>query len=204
MVNQTNTIRMKENNKELNEAAKEIEAVEVEAAPADFDPMVRPIWEFDPYAINPFEELPPKDAEVGSKEQKGYTLTELLGRDEDQDVETMISDKCPGDWDKPTPLVSIFESAEDETSINIILRVGDWYVSDDGDMLFNRKGGDEQTLKNLNYYPIYSHQLEDNDWVLHLAGKAWFDTKAYEDFKRAYFIACSIANVTPTLQVRSY
>lgn len=44
------------------EAAKEIEAVEVEAAPAsagDIDPMARPLWEIDPDFLNPFEELPP-------------------------------------------------------------------------------------------------------------------------------------------------
>lgn len=108
-----------------------------------------------------------------------------------------------GDWSTPTPLVSICENQDGE-AIDIIAQVGSWYVSTKGDLFFNRDNGGVQSIRNLKYYAIYSYQLQHADWVLHLSKKVWFTKSCYEDFKRAYYVACSIAKVSPAKQINTY
>ena len=52
----------------------------------------------------------------------------------------------------------------------------DWYLSPTGDMAYTG-----------NLYPIYDYQLEQNDWMIHLMEKKWFDANT---FIPAYFEAC--------------
>lgn len=56
----------------------------------------------------------------------------------------------------------------------------DWYLSDRGDM------------NHVSDYPIDADQLEDDDWILHLMEKSWFDANT---FLPAYYHACRLAGV---------
>lgn len=56
----------------------------------------------------------------------------------------------------------------------------DWYISKNGDM------------NHISDYPIDSNQLEDDDWILHLMEKSWFDANT---FIPAYYRACRLAGV---------
>lgn len=57
----------------------------------------------------------------------------------------------------------------------------DWFISKDGDMMFI----DDD-------YIIYVDQLKDDDWILHLMEKWWFDANT---FIPAYFEACKRAGI---------
>lgn len=102
--------------------------------------------------------------------------------------------KYPGDWSVPTTKKAIIFGDEFEE----IARFGSWLLTIDGDLIFF--GTEDRPC----YYPICSNQLKQADWVLHLSEKGWFTTECYEDFKRAYFVACKIVGITPVKQIRNY
>ena len=106
-----------------------------------------------------------------------------------------------GDWSVPTPL-TIDRDWLYGTTHEIICIFGSWHVTKDGDLIY------VGTKDKVNWYPIWSEQLtnanENDDWVLHLTEKAWFDDQCYEDFKRAFFVACKIAGAPQYIQIRDY
>lgn len=106
-----------------------------------------------------------------------------------------------GDWSVPTPL-TIDRDWLYGTTHEIICIFGSWHVTKEGDLIY------VGTKDKVNWYPIWSEQLtnanKNDDWVLHLTGKAWFDDQCYEDFKRALFVACKIAGAPQYIQIRDY
>lgn len=56
----------------------------------------------------------------------------------------------------------------------------DWFLSPEGDM------------NHVSDYPIERSQLDDEDWLLHLMEKSWFDANT---FLPAYFEACRRAGL---------
>lgn len=56
----------------------------------------------------------------------------------------------------------------------------DWWLSPTGDMV------------HVCGYSIYDYQLAEDDWLLHLMEKGWFDANT---FLLAYFEACHRANI---------
>ena len=104
-----------------------------------------------------------------------------------------------GDWDTPTPL-TVDRDPIYGTIHAIICVFGSWHVSIGGDLFCVGVKGKPK------WYPIMSEQLlgaKIEDWILHLMHKGWFDDKCYEDFKRAYFVACKIAGAPHTAQIRT-
>jgi len=63
---------------------------------------------------------------------------------------------------------------------------GDWVVS---------KAGDIVNIERR--YPIYSSQVRDDRWLLHLRDKTWFERTS---FLAAFHRACEILGVTVTLK----
>lgn len=61
---------------------------------------------------------------------------------------------------------------------------GDWAVSNEGDIINIKR-----------HYPIYSYQVNDDGWVLHLRDKTWFDKTTELNFLDAFEKACSILNI---------
>lgn len=115
-------------------------------------------------------------------------------------MDNYLAKKYPGDWSRPTP-IEIATDGFYGTSFLVIASFGGWLVTVDGDLIYR---GVEKPYE---WYPIYDNQLRENendDWVLHLSEKEWFTTECYEDFKRAYFLACKIAGTEPEKQIRDY
>lgn len=72
---------------------------------------------------------------------------------------------------------------------DIIGRYGSWVVSKEGDIV------------NYRYrYPIYSYQVNDDTWLVHLRDKIWFDKRTESDFLEAFEAACSILNIKVELK----
>ncbi len=61
---------------------------------------------------------------------------------------------------------------------------GEWIVTSDGDLI---------SLQH--HYPIYSYQIDDDTWLLHMEGKTWFDEKCKQDFLKAFNKSCEIQNI---------
>ncbi len=97
-----------------------------------------------------------------------------------------------GDWSLPSPL-------EITEGMRIICRMGRILVSAYGDILLNKNDG---SFSHQGYYVISHRKLEDPCIIQCLSQKEWFDAEMYEDFKRAYFIGCKIADTHPMKQLR--
>lgn len=61
---------------------------------------------------------------------------------------------------------------------------GEWVVTYDGDLI---------SIKNS--YPIYSYQIDDDTWLIHLEDKTWFDEVCKNDFIKAFKKACEILKI---------
>ena len=71
-----------------------------------------------------------------------------------------------------------FFSPQDKVSLKS--KFGKWSVSKSGDMLHDSG------------YPIYDHQLERDNWIIHMLEKDWVD---FNDFIPAYFQALKNAGI---------
>ena len=111
------------------------------------------------------------------------------------------------DWDKPTHLFQLLDN--DKPFADIVCRIGKWAVSTEGDIAYlyrddNMINISDGYLGTYDTYDIYNERLNEPDWILHLTGKDWFTEEVFEDFKRAYFVACKIAGVKPVVQKKTY
>lgn len=66
---------------------------------------------------------------------------------------------------------------------------GDWVVTSDGDV-----------INVENYYPIYSYQINDDEWLAQLRTKIWFSALCEVDFLKAFEKACNILKVKVELK----
>lgn len=66
---------------------------------------------------------------------------------------------------------------------------GAWVVSSEGDI-----------INTVRHYPIYSYQVEDDGWLLHLRDKTWFDESAELHFLEAFDKACLILGIKVNLK----
>lgn len=95
-----------------------------------------------------------------------------------------------GDWCSPTP-IDIIEG------FLIICKEGKISVSTDGTLIIDRNNG---IGFRLSHYIIRPEQFENPYLILDLTTKPWFDEEMFENFKRAYFIGCKIADIYPMKQ----
>lgn len=122
-----------------------------------------PLWEIDPFFINPYKEhLECNDVRDNSE-----------------------------NWDKLEGFCSVTNSYGEEYSI--VAECSGWDVDVEGNIT-NRKWS----------YEISHERLREDDWILHLSEKKWFDYNAYLAFKCAYRVACGIAGVSPVKQTAFY
>ncbi len=68
-----------------------------------------------------------------------------------------------------------------ESKVNCELFNEDWFLSPKGDM-----------YESHGRYEIGAYSLKDDDWILHLMDKTWFDANT---FIPAYFAACQKAGI---------
>lgn len=114
------------------------------------------------------------------------------------------------DWDNPTPIFQLVEVANNNKPYaDIICRIGNWVVSTKGDIAYlyrddNMIESSEGYMGTEDTYDIDNERLDEEDWIIHLTEKVWFTEQCFEDFKRAYFVACKIAGVKPVKQVKRY
>lgn len=72
---------------------------------------------------------------------------------------------------------------------DVIGHYGNWVVTSDGDII------------NYEYaYPIYSYQVNDNEWLAQLRTKTWFNKKIETCFLEAFEAACSVLGVKVDLK----
>lgn len=126
----------------------------------------------------------------------------------------MTSEIFNKDWDKPTPIVQIcgYSDGEWVPIENIIATIGDWWISEKGSLYFcdcRTRGISTEGYPSMNVEGVYQisngrKDLLENDWILHLTEKDWFNEERFEDFKRAYHIVCKMMRVTPATQIKSY
>ncbi|MDE6804434.1 MAG: hypothetical protein K2J29_07370 [Muribaculaceae bacterium] len=119
-------------------------------------------------------------------------------------IKRNLTEEYPGDWDTPTP-IRILTDWLYGTKHEIICSFGHWHVEIDGSIIGACVSKKEEEPK---WYPIWCSQLMDkngnDNWILHLSQKGWFNAESYENFKRAYFISCKILNVEPKKQIHDY
>lgn len=94
------------------------------------------------------------------------------------------------DWNEVAPIEFI-------ENIPIICRIGAIYIGMDGSIAIDPNNG---IGYKLNHYIIQSVCLDSTDIISRLLSKNWFDDLMYEDFKRAYLIACKLADIIPVKQ----
>lgn len=96
-----------------------------------------------------------------------------------------------GDWNNVTP-IDIIEG------FPIICKIGRVSLSKDGIILIDRNKGLGYRLTPLIIRP---DEFEDSSLLYRLTTKEWFDDELFEDFKRAYFICCKLAEIHPMRQI---
>lgn len=121
-------------------------------------------------------------------ERKTYLDPEsvLMTRDE------KMAGVFAGDWNEMEP-IDIIEG------FPIICRLGTVSIGRDGTLLIDRNNG---IGYKLSHYVIRPDKFEEPTLLLALTAKQWFDDEMYEDFKRAYFIGCKIADIYPMRQLK--
>lgn len=67
--------------------------------------------------------------------------------------------------------------------------MGGWLISNDGDLL-----GVKPLIPSK--YPILREQHNQQDWIMHLSTKSWFDAHTKEDFDDAFQIATALIKIT--------
>ena len=63
--------------------------------------------------------------------------------------------------------------------------VGNWLISNDGDLLYYCENDDSDNA----LYPIYSYQHNEQEWINHLRTKIWFSEIVQDDFQIAIEVA---------------
>lgn len=96
------------------------------------------------------------------------------------------------DWNEMMPIDTIEGFA-------VICKAGRINIAKDGTLLIDRNTGIGYCLS---YYVICTNRFNDSNLLLSLTDKKWFDDETLEDFKRAYYIACSIAGILPAQQLK--
>ena len=97
-----------------------------------------------------------------------------------------------GSWEIFTP-INIIEGYD------IICEIGLICISFEGALIIDRNYG---SGKQLSPYIIQPQDLLDPYLLLGLTKKEWFDKEMFDDFKRAYFVACKIIDVKPVTQLK--
>ena len=124
-------------------------------------------------------------------------------------------EKLKGNWDKPTPLIQLYFRKDKRGKAlpicDVMINRGNWGISSKGHLFYSVDA--PKILSDEGYKAIhvddckvviYPEMLRDFDLILKFSQREWFTEKAYEDFKRAYFIACKVAGITPRQQIREY
>ena len=95
-----------------------------------------------------------------------------------------------GDWNKPRDMAKLADIA-------VFCQIGNVYISVQGDIIFNPNNG-------VGFleppYVIHHTILGKQDLVARLTTKPWFNDLMFEEYKRAYIIACALAKVAPAIQ----
>lgn len=68
--------------------------------------------------------------------------------------------------------------------------VGNWLISNDGDLLYFCSNKDEENA----FYPIYSYRHNEQNWLDYLKSKIWFSDSVQDDFQTAFRIAKQLSN----------
>ena len=96
------------------------------------------------------------------------------------------------DWDEIGPIETI-------EGFPVICKSGRINIAKDGTLLIDRNTG---TGFCLSYYIICPDKFIDSNLLLSMVDKKWFDDEILEDFKRAYYIGCRIAGISPAHQLK--
>ena len=152
------------------------------------------------YLENGLQELTDPNYEMLQRAFPDIDFTPYL-MERDSYSKTIVNDwdrvdnepRFSGDWSVPTPI-------DRYENLPIICRMGRVSISMTGDIILDRNDG---SFRFMGYYVVDSERLDENDWIDHLSEKDWFDDLMYEDFKRAYAIACALAGVAPAKQIKT-
>lgn len=108
--------------------------------------------------------------------------------DEQLRLETIFA----GNWNESKPIEMI-------ESFPIICKIGNICIGRDGTLVIDRNNG---IGYKLSHYIIRPDQFEEPNLLLSLTTKKWFDKEMYENFKRAYYVGCKLAEIYPMKQLK--